>query len=489
MRQPHHPHNVPEALAAARSSHPRGKTAVARQPHHHHPHNDTQDPASAGDCRHSLADLGGHGPPAAGHAAGAGADQEGACREGGGDVPPAALLPPSNHPVSLTLLRQAKEGDGHADTLADVSEGGLVVYKLDKGDSKFYTATGQRDTYLQLVMSRASCHESTYNYICKSRLLRSNQTSVSLFAAMAELPRPILKARSTQEVYTDSQHLTLTCEINSPIGLVTDHAQGQWVWEYNDVGPWKPAERSDISTLQATTEGCFQSSGFTRIKVRVKDLAHCWRLFRCYTRTPVSRAADNAAEFMVSRGIDCEKSSIQGAKPAVAILTVLLVITFLTALVTYLFRTSSRLRITFKEEEKQSMGTMLLSPMSDQQRNRLVEEQMHQHHVSTTPATYGVLKRTVPTSSDRLDDKASFEVAMRKMSSPLPLKSFLKTSPARTTSPANNTDSMQPLLATEDSSFSTSVFDSSTYVSSYESETTSEAPSEATSEATSDAQP
>ena len=295
------------------------------------------------------------------------------------DITCKQLVSPAGNPrVALTLVRKplrATSGRTGEEKVVDMQTSGAVtVYSSEKS----YVASGsQTSRTLVLSIVPATCRDAMFSFICQSP---GNQEVSDRIAVAVAPPTIKLAAAPSRKQYAQGDTLTLTCSSQGAIGLTNSPATlGHWVWEYNDMGLWLPAPEEDIVKANLTERGCFQYSTPTSLTVRVKDLKTCSRRFRCYVKTGVVRALDDAQERDVSLGFECDDtSSVFGTNPVVAIIFVLaLLVVFVSA--AFLVVRYSRMKRAMKKKARQkAMEMKLLSPMTPDQKDKMLSEQVQQ---------------------------------------------------------------------------------------------------------------
>ena len=295
------------------------------------------------------------------------------------DITCKQLVSPAGQPrVELTLVRKpvrAMSGHTGEEKVADMQTSGAVtVYSSEKS----YVASGsQTSRTLVLSIVPATCRDAMFSFICQSP---GNQEVSDRIAVAVAPPTIKLTAAPSRKQYAQEDTLTLTCSNHGAIGLTNSPATlGQWVWEYNDMGPWLPAPKRDIVKANLTERGCFQNSTPTSLRVRVKDLKTCSRRFRCYVKTGVVRAVDDAQERDVSLGFECDDTShVFGTNPVVAIIFVLALLVVFVSAAFLVVRYSRMKRAMKKKVDQKAMEMRLLSPMTPDQRDRMLSEQMQE---------------------------------------------------------------------------------------------------------------
>ena len=304
------------------------------------------------------------------------------------DITCKQLVSPAGNPrVELTLVRKpvrAMSGHTGEEKAADMQTSGAVtVYSSEKS----YVASGsQTSRTLVLSIVPATCRDAMFSFICQSP---GNQEVSDRIAVAVAPPTIKLTAAPSRKQYAQEDTLTLTCSSQGAIGLTNSPATlGQWVWEYSDMGPWLPAPKRDIVKANLKERGCFQNSTPTSLRVRVKDLKTCSRRFRCYVKTGVVRAVDDAQERDVSLGFECDETShVFGTNPVVAIIFVLALLVVFVSAAFLVVRYSRMKRAMKKKADQKAMEMRLLSPMTPDQRDRMLSEQMQEMKKQSGEAT------------------------------------------------------------------------------------------------------
>ena len=289
----------------------------------------------------------------------------------------------NNLQMRLTILRRPVQAVGeNADheKLADVLTSGAAT-TFGGGNPNAYVASGDALRKLVLTIVKASCEDAKYTYLCRSQQNQTVNWASDRIAVAVVPPVVTLTVSPVQSEYSQGDNLTLTCSTTGAIGLTSSPATlGRWVWEYNDLGPWLQAPDEDVGKAKLTSRGCFQKSTPTKLTVRVKDLKSCSRRFRCYVTADVSRAVDDAQEHEVSMGFKCdETSSILRTDPALAIVGVSAVLIVFVAFTFCVFQLTRRTRRQLKKDRRKQAAMMILIPMIQAQRDRLLMEKRKKH--------------------------------------------------------------------------------------------------------------
>ena len=297
-----------------------------------------------------------------------------------------------NHQSSLTILRRPFRTDNttaEPEKLADVITSRAAT-TFGAGDPPAYVASGDAFRQLALTIMKVTCEDAKYTYICKSQRNRTTKVASGRIAVAVAPPVITLTASPDRNEYKRSDTLTLTCSSQGAIGLTNGPATlGYWVWEYNDVGPWLPAPEEDIVQANLTERGCFQNSTPTSLTVRVKDLKTCSRRFRCYVKTDIIRAVDDAQEREVSMGFGCDNTSdVIGPNPIVAIVGVAAAFVVVVGLTIFLVSASRRRRRRMKKELHKQLRMKVLSPLTSAVREQLQKLKEKQEQPKTPPTAW-----------------------------------------------------------------------------------------------------
>ena len=297
-----------------------------------------------------------------------------------------------NHQSSLTILRRPFRTDNTTavpQKLADVIISRAAT-TFGAGDPPAYVASGDAFRQLTLTIVKVTCEDAQYTYICESQRNRTTNVASGRIAVAVAPPVITLTASPDQSEYKRNDTLTLSCSSQGAIGLTNGPATlGHWVWEYNDVGPWLPAPEEDIVQANMTELGCFQNSTPTSLRVRVKDLKTCSRRFRCYVKTDVIRAVDDAQEREVSMGFGCDDTSdVIGPNAIVAIVGVAVAFVVVVGLATLVVSVSRRRRRRMKKELQKQLCVKLLSPLTPDVREKLQKLKKKEEQPKTPPTAW-----------------------------------------------------------------------------------------------------
>ena len=138
-----------------------------------------------------------------------------------------------------------------------------------------------------------------------------------------------------------------------------------------------------------TELGCFQNSTPTSLTVRVKDLKTCSRRFRCYVKTDVIRAVDDAQEREVSMGFGCDDTSdVIGPNAIVAIVGVAVAFVVVVGLAILVVSVSRRRRRRMKKELQKQLCMKVLRPLTPDVREQLQKLKEKEEQSKTPPTAW-----------------------------------------------------------------------------------------------------